>query len=74
MYVVKMGQYAPHSNRKDNRKMIKIDHLVKNYGKNCAVDDISFEIETGEIVDGFARRRMVEPLCRHCGYARRFSK
>ena len=45
-----MGQYAPHSNRKDNRKMIKIDHLVKNYGKNCAVDDISFEIETGEIV------------------------
>ncbi len=31
-------------------KMIKIDHLVKNYGKNCAVDDISFEIGKGEIV------------------------
>ncbi len=30
--------------------MIKIDHLVKNYGKNCAVDDISFEIGRGEIV------------------------
>lgn len=30
--------------------MIKIDHLVKNYGKNCAVDDISFEIGKGEIV------------------------
>ncbi len=30
--------------------MIKIDHLVKNYGTNCAVDDISFEIEKGEIV------------------------
>ena len=30
--------------------MIKIDHLVKNYGNICAVDDISFEIEAGEIV------------------------
>jgi len=30
--------------------MIKIDHLVKNYGSNCAVDDISFEIGKGEIV------------------------
>ena len=30
--------------------MIKIDHLVKNYGANCAVDDISFEIAEGEIV------------------------
>lgn len=30
--------------------MIKIDHLVKNYGTNCAVDDISFEVEAGEIV------------------------
>ena len=30
--------------------MIKIEHLVKNYGTNCAVDDISFEIARGEIV------------------------
>ena len=30
--------------------MIKIDHLVKNYGSFCAVDDISFEIERGEII------------------------
>ncbi len=30
--------------------MIKIDHLVKNYGATCAVDDISFEISAGEIV------------------------
>ena len=30
--------------------MIKIDHLVKNYGSNCAVDDISFEVNKGEIV------------------------
>ena len=30
--------------------MIKIDHLVKNYGKNIAVDDISFEIGKGEVV------------------------
>ncbi|MBQ9802837.1 MAG: ATP-binding cassette domain-containing protein [Clostridia bacterium] len=30
--------------------MIKIDHLVKNYGATPAVDDISFEVERGEIV------------------------
>ena len=30
--------------------MIKIDHLVKNYGAHCAVDDISFSVEAGEIV------------------------
>ena len=30
--------------------MIKIQHLVKNYGNSCAVDDISFEIGEGEIV------------------------
>ena len=30
--------------------MIKIDHLVKNYGATCAVDDVSFEISAGEIV------------------------
>ena len=30
--------------------MIKIEHLVKNYGAHCAVDDISFEVEKGEIV------------------------
>ena len=30
--------------------MIKIEHLVKNYGANCAVDDISFEVGEGEIV------------------------
>ena len=30
--------------------MIKIENLVKNYGANCAVDDISFEVKKGEIV------------------------
>ena len=30
--------------------MIKIDHLVKSYGANRAVDDISFEVAEGEIV------------------------
>ncbi len=30
--------------------MIKIEHLVKNYGNFCAVDDISFSVEAGEIV------------------------
>ncbi len=30
--------------------MIKIQHLTKNYGTNCAVDDISCEIGAGETV------------------------
>ena len=30
--------------------MISIRHLAKNYGSNCAVDDISFEIQSGETV------------------------
>lgn len=30
--------------------MIKISHLVKNYGSFCAVDDISFEVKRGEVV------------------------
>lgn len=42
------------SNRKNKKGissvMIKIEHLVKNYGSNCAVDDISFEVGKGEIV------------------------
>ena len=30
--------------------MIKIQHLIKNYGANCAVDDITLEVGEGEIV------------------------
>ena len=30
--------------------MIKIEHLTKNYGSVCAVDDISLSIESGETV------------------------
>ena len=30
--------------------MIKVEHLVKHYGANCAVDDVSFEIARGEVV------------------------
>ena len=30
--------------------MIRIEHLLKNYGTTCAVDDISFQVEEGEIV------------------------
>lgn len=30
--------------------MIKIDHLIKRYGSNYAVDDISFSVGEGEIV------------------------
>ena len=36
--------------RKDESSMIQIEHLVKNYGTNCAVDDISLSIGEGEIV------------------------
>lgn len=30
--------------------MIKIQHLTKNYGSNLAVDDISFDVKSGETV------------------------
>lgn len=30
--------------------MIKIEHLVKNYGSLCALNDISFHVKEGEIV------------------------
>ena len=33
-----------------DKKMIKVDHLVKRYGTNYALDDVSFEIGEGEIV------------------------
>lgn len=33
-------------------KMLKIEHLTKEYGEKKAVDDLSLEIESGEI-DGF---------------------
>ena len=36
--------------RKDESSMIQIQHLVKNYGSNCAVDDINLSIGEGEIV------------------------
>lgn len=38
------------SRRKGNPLMIKIEHLVKNYGTLCAVDDVSLEIGAGEVV------------------------
>ena len=36
--------------RKGKSPMIKLEHLVKNYGTLCAVDDVSLEIGTGEVV------------------------
>lgn len=30
--------------------MIRIEHLVKNYGSVCALDDVSFSVDEGEIV------------------------
>jgi ABC-2 type transport system ATP-binding protein len=35
--------------------MIKVEHVTKRYGENLAVDDVSFEIEKGEVV-GFLGR------------------
>ena len=56
-YCIRIPAYAEFDNttpcgeyRKDQPSMIKIEHLVKNYGSNCAVDDISLEIGEGEIV------------------------
>ena len=46
-----MGQYRSKMSQKGLYPlMIKIEHLVKNYGNTCAVDDISFSVEEGEIV------------------------
>lgn len=42
--------YIPRKQERNHSFMIKIEHLVKNYGSNCAVDDISFEVGKGEIV------------------------
>ena len=43
---------AVHTDFKQERIaiMIKIDHLIKRYGANYAVDDVSFEIKKGEVV------------------------
>ena len=35
--------------------MIKVEHLTKRFGENLAVDDVSFEVEKGEVV-GFLGR------------------
>ena len=32
------------------KRMVKVEHLVKRYGTNYALDDVSFEIGEGEIV------------------------
>lgn len=45
----KTGKKRP-QNERNRLIMIKISHLVKNYGSLCAVDDISFEVERGEVV------------------------
>ena len=34
----------------DFKKMVKVENLVKRYGSNYALNDISFEIGEGEIV------------------------
>jgi ABC-2 type transport system ATP-binding protein len=33
----------------DRRNMIKVEHLVKNFGDVAAVDDVSFDVTAGEI-------------------------
>ena len=39
-----------------------------------SLDEILASPRARAIYDGFSRRRAVEPLCRKCGYARRFSR
>jgi gliding motility-associated transport system ATP-binding protein len=34
----------------EDRRLIEVDHLTKSYGKNLAVNDISFTVEKGEIL------------------------
>jgi ABC-2 type transport system ATP-binding protein len=36
--------------RAEDRRLIEVDHLTKSYGKNLAVNDISFTVEKGEIL------------------------
>ena len=49
------------SRRKKGSIMIQIEHLVKNYGSNCAVDDISLSIGEGEIVGFWAPTARANP-------------
>ncbi len=50
LYPIFLGIFTVDFLRKETLFMIKVEHLVKNYGANCAVDDISFEVKKGEIV------------------------
>lgn len=36
--------------RKKDKAMVKIEHLIKTYGQNLALDDVSFTVEKGEVV------------------------
>ena len=44
--------YSSFTNKKTEgvSKMVKIEHLVKSYGQNFALDDVSFTVEKGEVV------------------------
>ncbi len=50
IYISVCARGLPCAKKKGRILMIKIDHLVKNYGATLAVDDVSFEIARGEIV------------------------
>ena len=41
---------------------------------NSTLDEVLSSPKAKAIYDGFTRRRAVEPLCRKCGYSKRFSK
>ena len=47
--------------------IIKVDHLVKRYGTNYALDDVSFEIGEGEIVGDSSIG--ANPVCADAGIA-----
>ena len=39
-----------HASRANSAVVISVHHLVKRYGTHLAVDDVSFEVEKGEVV------------------------
>ena len=49
-YATKLRSKFLKGRRLTDKKMIKAEHLVKRYGNNYALNDVSFEIEEGEIV------------------------
>ena len=74
--------YAKNFDFDEVRRAVSYCHLhgVKLYVTmnilvfDSELDEILSSSRAKAIYDGFSRRRAVEPLCRKCGYAKRFSR